>query len=92
MSTTRDKKIYTYEFIHRHEEREIVMHLQGTRIDWEPMNETFILFKLWNENDEVFYWCLTDKSASCKVLSSSNYKKATRSGNVVSIEQGDISG
>jgi hypothetical protein len=81
------KKLHLYEFICRTEERDVVMQLSGIRIEWEPLNETFVLFKLWNENDELSFWHLTDKSASCKILSSQTVKKASRSGNLVKITQ-----
>lgn len=81
------KKLHQYEFTCRTEERDVVRQLSGCRVEWEPLNETFVLFKLWNEADEISYWYLTDKSASCKILSSQTVKKASRSGNVVKITQ-----
>ena len=83
----KESKLYQYEFTAHQEDKVFCVHLYGTKVEWEVMNETFVLFNVFNENNEVVYQYLTDKSASCKVLSSQRLKKATRSGNVVTIEQ-----
>lgn len=83
----KEKKLHHYEFTVHLEDKVLCIHLHGTKVDWEVMNETFVLFCVYGEDDEVIYQHLTDRTASCKVLSSQRLKKATRSGNVVTIEQ-----